>query len=419
MKIIIFLVLLFIHSAVNAVSLSTEDIFATAEKYTLELAVDITTPFIDDEPGSYSGTAFIIDKERGWAVTNAHVVGKSPSVIRGKFKSSKFHPLKKVYIDPVIDMAIIHIDPKNIPTDAFEAKLDCNTTPKTGHPVGTYGHPWETSFTATRGIVSGTTYLDHDEWLQVDAPINHGNSGGPLISLDSGLVLGISSALVDGTEGLGFALPIGRVCTVLKLLKNNINPSPPNLGVVFFQHDENEQLKVADVISSNIDLQEGDVITSVLGVDVNNELGLIDLLRGKVNASAVIDRKGEVKKVTWEITPKPTLIGTKGIYFSGMVITLNNLVDKGKTGDLNTWTINSIANGTLSQSYKLAAYDLIENVDSQEFSNIEDLYAYFKTIEENDDVHLVIKKFSTSASRLYDYHDLEMTINGLKMVEIK
>ena len=53
------------HGAANSASISTEDIFSHAEKYTLELSVEITTPFIGDDVGSYGGAVFLIDKERG------------------------------------------------------------------------------------------------------------------------------------------------------------------------------------------------------------------------------------------------------------------------------------------------------------------------------------------------------------------
>ena len=258
-RVIISFLAIFLTHAVyaNTDSLSTENIFTQAEKYTLEIEVEITIPFIEDEEGSYIGTGFLVDKKKGWILTNAHVVGKSPSNVRARFKGSEYFDLKKIYIDPVIDLAILKIDPSHLPENALNAQLDCDSTPITGHPIGTYGHPWGLSFTATRGIVSGTTYLQDDKWLQVDAAINGGNSGGPLVSLVSGLVVGINSASAndEDTQGLNFALPIRPVCTVLNLLKNGRDPSPADLNVLFFEKDYKNQLKVAEVFDKGLSIK--------------------------------------------------------------------------------------------------------------------------------------------------------------------
>lgn len=416
MKSIIFLVLFLTHSAVNSASLDTEGIFSQAEKYTLELVTEINTPFIVDETGSFKGTGFLIDKKKGWVLTNAHVAGRSPSIIRGRFKDTGYYNLKKVYIDPVIDLAVLQIDPASIPGDSLEARLDCESEPRTGHPIGAYGHPWGLSFTATRGIVSGITYFQNDKWIQVDAPINSGNSGGALLSLKSGLVVGINSAGIEEAEGLNFALPIRHVCTIVKLLQNNRNPSPPELGISYFQHDEKNQLKVADVFASS-NFQSGDIIKSISGTAIDHEFDFINLLRGKAEVEVFVVRKGKRKTITLEIKPRPPVVGTKGIYFSGMLITTNNLLDRKNNNFSDTWVINSVESGTPAQSHELAAWDYITTIDGQVFSDIEQLYSYLNT-ESNNDVNLLIKRISDSQSRYYDYYEVDVHINNLRMIEI-
>ena len=76
-------------------------------------------------------------------------------------------------------------------------------------------------FTATRGIISGAKVSHGAEFLQTDAALNPGNSGGPLIDAETGLIVGINAgSLKDkNTEGLHFAVPIKLVCTILDLLK--------------------------------------------------------------------------------------------------------------------------------------------------------------------------------------------------------
>ena len=74
--------------------------------------------------------------------------------------------------------------------------LDCGTMPPVAHSVGAFGHPWGFRFTGTRGITSAVTTRLGPNMLQTDAPINEGNSGGPLISLETGKVVGINTAKI-------------------------------------------------------------------------------------------------------------------------------------------------------------------------------------------------------------------------------
>src|SRR5690606_40373664 len=98
---------------------------------------------------------------------------------------------EKVYVDPYVDVAVIRYDqPGN---DALPAELGCNDRPGVGHPIGAFGHPFGLNFTGTRGVVSGRTSRLGPAQLQIDAPVNGGNSGGPVISMVSGKVIGIRS----------------------------------------------------------------------------------------------------------------------------------------------------------------------------------------------------------------------------------
>lgn len=83
---------------------------------------------------------------------------------------------------PYLDLAVLKLaEEQRAGLEA--ARLDCGELPPVGRPVGAFGHPWGLTYTATRGIVSGVTAQFEGELLQIDAPINGGNSGGPLLSL--------------------------------------------------------------------------------------------------------------------------------------------------------------------------------------------------------------------------------------------
>lgn len=414
------LFLLLLSTNINSASLTIEDIFSQAEKYTLEIEVEITVPFIEDEEGSHFGTGFLIDRKKGWILTNAHVAGKSPSYIRARFKESEYFDLKKIYIDPVIDLAILQIDTANIPENALNAELDCNSDPRTGHPIGAYGHPRGLSYTATRGIVSGSTYLQDDEWLQVDASINGGNSGGPLISLISGLVVGINSASIndDATEGLNFSLPIKHVCTVVNLLKKGKDPSPAEINVLFFENDYKNRLKVAEVFDKNLSLKVGDIIKSISKTDINHRIDLVNSLRGKNEVIVTIDRNGTQKKVNWQIKTVSEVIGSKGIYFSGMLLTENNLIDRDSNSLTNSWIINHVQFGTPAESSELETWDYVTTIDNKVFSTIDHLYSYLKDIKKDEKINLVVKTVTPSDHRISNYYDIELPVNDLEVIEI-
>jgi S1-C subfamily serine protease len=101
------------------------------------------------------------------------------------------------------DLALLHIEGDNCPC------LEPNSAEQVpiGQKVYTIGNPSGLRFTVTAGIISGYRQDDDHNIIQTDAPINPGNSGGPLID-ESGRVLGINTAILEGTEGIGFAIPI-------------------------------------------------------------------------------------------------------------------------------------------------------------------------------------------------------------------
>jgi len=160
-----------------------EAAFREAREYTVRIRTRIETPFLEDEQGAYSGAGFLVDATRGWIVTNAHVVGRGPAEIQVAFWGEAFHPARKIYVDSFSDVAIVAVD---LAHPRRAALLDPSARPTVGEPVGAFGHPLDIPFTGTRGIVSGYTDQFGPGLLQIDATIDHGNSGGPVIALGSG-----------------------------------------------------------------------------------------------------------------------------------------------------------------------------------------------------------------------------------------
>ena len=159
-----------------------------ASLYSVKLRVSVDKPLLKIKVGLRLGSGFLVDK-KGFVITNAHVTGSSVSKVRVAFRDHDFISAKQVYVDPEIDMAILKINSSKIPQKVKEAKLMCNDKVPNGTSVAAFGHPKGLSFSASRGIVSKYRFYRGKDVIQTDAAINSGNSGGPLINLNTGLVI--------------------------------------------------------------------------------------------------------------------------------------------------------------------------------------------------------------------------------------
>ena len=178
------------------------------------------------------GTGFIIDAN-GWIVTNFHVAGKADSITVTLADGRKL-PAKMVGGDDKTDLALIKVESdKPLPFVTFADA----TKVRVGQPVMAVGNPFGLGGTVTTGIVSARGRDIHsgpfDDYIQTDAAINRGNSGGPLFDMD-GKVIGINTAIFSpsgGSVGLGFAIPSSLAEPVVAQLKANGRVERGLLGV--------------------------------------------------------------------------------------------------------------------------------------------------------------------------------------------
>ena len=153
-----------------------------ASKYSVRIKSTVQYAFAEEDAGTSNGAGFLVDKQRGWVLTNAHVSGYGTGDLEVSFKGFDYFEAAPVYVDPELDFAVVKVDAENIPKDAKEARLDCGDRSLNGLAVAAYGHPHNLSYSASRGIISQVRYYDGLDWVQTDAAINPGNSGGPLLS---------------------------------------------------------------------------------------------------------------------------------------------------------------------------------------------------------------------------------------------
>jgi S1-C subfamily serine protease len=200
-----------------------------------------TDPFGNDVPGQTQqalGSGFVIDKE-GHVVTNFHVVDGATE-IEVSFSNQETVSATIVGTDPSSDLAVLKVD-----VDAkglTPLSLADSDDVEVGDPVVAIGNPFGLERTATAGIVSALQRevrapndFTIDHVIQTDAPINSGNSGGPLIDAD-GRVIGVNSQIEtangsSGNVGIGFAVPSNTVKSVVAQLLDDGRVDRAFLGV--------------------------------------------------------------------------------------------------------------------------------------------------------------------------------------------
>lgn len=182
------------------------------------------------ERGSGSGFVFGSD---GRILTNAHVVDGADTVTV-KLKDGREFVGKVLGIDTVTDVAVVKIEANNLPV----VSLGKSEELQPGEWAIAIGNPLGLDNTVTVGIISATGRSSADvgepdkrvSFIQTDAAINPGNSGGPLLN-QRGQVIGMNTAIIQGAQGLGFAIPIDRTQQIANQLVTTGKAEHPYLGV--------------------------------------------------------------------------------------------------------------------------------------------------------------------------------------------
>src|SRR5256885_3130077 len=258
------------------------------------------------------GSGFFISAD-GYAVTNNHVVEKAESV-EVTTDDGKTHTAKVIGTDPKTDIALIKVEGgSNFPFVPLGEK-----SPRIGDWVLAVGNPFGLGGTVTAGIVSARGRDigagPYDDFIQIDAPVNKGNSGGPTFDVD-GNVIGVNTAIFSpsgGSVGIAFAIPAPTVKSVVAQLKDNGKVTRGWIGVqiqpVAAEIADNLGLKAPQgaLVSepqengpaAKAGIMAGDVITAVNGNAVKDARDLAKQIGGMApggTAKLTVWRKGEEK----------------------------------------------------------------------------------------------------------------------------
>ena len=192
--------------------------------------IDGPAPRDLETPRQGSGSGFLIDRD-GYILTNHHVINAAERITVTLADGRAFRA-EVVGTDPAIDVALLHIAGSH---DLPEAPLGNSDELRVGEWVCAIGNPLGYVHSVTVGVVSfiGRKLFDPslDDYIQTDAAINFGNSGGPLIN-SRGEVIGINSAISSRASNIGFAVPINQAVAILAQLKAHGRVSRGYMGVL-------------------------------------------------------------------------------------------------------------------------------------------------------------------------------------------
>ena len=182
-----------------------------------EMFKDFNQP--TERKASSLGSGFIVDKE-GTVITNNHVINNAEDIVVRV--GEKEYKAKILGADPYMDIAVLKIESKDTFTPV---KFGDSDKARVGDWVMAIGNPFGLGGTVTAGIISARNrdinLTRYDDFIQTDASINQGNSGGPLFNMD-GDVVGINTAIIapnqSGSIGIGFAIPSNAASSVIDQL---------------------------------------------------------------------------------------------------------------------------------------------------------------------------------------------------------
>ena len=334
------------------------------------------------------GSGAIINAEKGYVLTNNHVI-KDADKITVQLQDGREFKAKVIGTDEMSDVALIQIEkPKNLTA----LKIADSDKLRVGDFTVAIGNPFGLGQTVTSGIVSalgrsmGSERGMYENYIQTDAAVNRGNSGGPLINLN-GELIGINTAIISpsgGNAGIAFAIPsnmannlVQQILEFGEVRRGMLGIKGGELNADLAQAFDIEAKKgafVSEVIpgsaADKAGLKAGDVITAMNGQAVSSfaemrakiatsgagkEIELTYLRDGKSNNTKVILQSGEQTQ-TSASNLLPTLEGAE----------LNNYNEKGVKGV----SISKIKPNSLAEQRGLKSGDVIIGINRQKIENL-------------------------------------------------
>lgn len=348
------------------------------------------------------GSGVIVNAQRGYIITNAHVV-KHAKQIMVTLNDSRTIPAKLIGEDPASDIAVLRIKAEDLQT----MPIANSNKIEVGDFVAAIGSPYGLTQTVTTGIVSalqrdGLNIEGYEDFIQTDAAINPGNSGGALVTY-SGKLVGINTAIISpagGNVGIGFAIPINMAYSIMEqlvkygevrrgILGIYAQPLTPDLRSAFKLKSNQKGTVITSVnpdsAAEKAGLKIGDVILSINNQAVNNPYqvrNVIGLIRVGSKIEMKILRNGRVLDKTAVITGQETQMKEmqeNQPFLSGISLSDVNNIQSTLHGEIKGVQVLSVAPQSPAAEAGLLPGDIIVSANQHPIRNIAELYKAAKS----------------------------------------
>jgi serine protease DegQ len=345
----------------------------------------------ESRPTQAVGSGVIIDAEKGYVLTNHHVVSDADS-IKITLQDRRILDAKLIGSDAGTDIALLQVDAENLKA----LPLSDSDTLHVGDFVAAIGNPFGLGQTVTTGIVSavdrsGVSPAEggYEDFIQTDASINPGNSGGALVDYN-GRLIGINSAIIapsGGNVGIGFAVPINMAMSIVDQLVEFGEVKRGMLGVLI----DDLTPDVAQALDLDVDtgavvssvsknsaaeaagIKAGDIIVGVNGESIISRTDLrntIALMREGSNVKIDLIRDGSRKTVEATIGSAPS----QQVAANGRRAEEDNALSGAHLGDSSKGgvAVTGVDPGSRAESNGLQPGDIITEVNRQPVESVEE-----------------------------------------------
>ncbi len=377
------------------------------------------------------GSGFLVSSD-GYIFTNNHMVGEAEKINIELSDGRKFEA-KVIGSDEATDIAVVKIDAENLP----HLELGDSENLEVGEWVLAIGNPLGLSHTVTAGIVSATGrgqlgLASIENFIQTDAAINLGNSGGPLLNLD-GKVVGINTAIVGagGNIGIGFAIPINMAGHAYEQLLAGGEIERGFLGIQFKEvtpdlaasiglDRDTKGVMVDDVVPDSAAKKAGlktyDVITELNGepVEEGNEfLNRVALMSPGAKVDMVVIRDGKRRKFNITLGKRPSQEELAGGLPSDtqeeLGFTVTNLTDDlasrlGYEGEFGVVVVR-VDSGSAAARAGIAPGMLIKEVNRQKIRNKKEFNEAIVEAKEKGVALLLVQQGGDTSTLLVELSD--------------
>ncbi|HXT19607.1 MAG TPA: trypsin-like peptidase domain-containing protein [Thermoanaerobaculia bacterium] len=376
------------------------------------------------------GSGFVISGD-GLIATNYHVIEGASELVVTIGDDPRELPAKVRGIDPATDLALIQVEPQG---KLRHLRLGDSGKVRVGDWIMVIGNPLRLGRTVTVGVVSavgrsglGITDVSFENFLQTDAAINFGNSGGPMVNLD-GEVVGVATAINWGAENVGFAVPASTLAKVMPQLERQGKVRRGYLGVNIENLDYRAQqafglpsgqgalvIQVTEgTPGAEAGLEHGDVILSVDGHNVGTTRDLIDYVSDHPPGSQVqlqVLREGKRVQRTVTLGERPSAeespeppeehapsnVEWLGLRYGDLSPGIRS--SHGIPDDVNGVWVRAVSPRSPLVDENVEPGDVITEIDGKPVRNVAELEAVMKAAKSGAYLRFYVQRFDPRSGR--------------------